>query len=271
MIGAPFHIPQMTPMKVLLIDPDQSEAAVTRTHLSDAAASRFQFVWTDSIERVLAEPAPEVDAIIVDVDVRERHNLLNLSLLAQTHAPNIAVVVLSAVAARDSGVNAIAAGAEDFWLKGDMEPEQLAGVVIRAVARKQLEITMRAQSDLLNRIMQSLPEGIASADCKGNLTFFNKAATMLAGIGVTDSTPDSWQQTYGMYRPDQQTPYPAEETPLFKAIQGIPSDDAHLFVRHARLPQGRMLNLSARPLTDEEGQQIGGVVTFREVQGGDEN
>lgn len=256
----------MKKYRLLLIDPDPKEAAISRLQLGDINPTLFEFEHCLSVQSAIASHSDDaVDAIIVDVNLEKQDELLDLSLLCRNYFPMVPVIVYTAHGNLQQSVVAMRAGAEDFVLKGDMEPEQVVWGVFRAIERKKVESSLRAQQSLLSQILDSMPDGVATADANGNLTFFNKAASALAGIGLTDSTPPDWQHTYGIFRKDRVTPYPDHETPLFKAIQGEEVTDQHLFVRHAGLPEGRLLSLNGRPLVDQRGRRLGGIVCFREI------
>ena len=55
---------------------------------------------------------------------------------------------------------------------------------------------------------------------------------------------------------------PVTELPLYKAMQGVITNDVELFIRNQGRPEGVFINVSGRPLYDEAGDLIGGVVTL---------
>src|SRR5262249_20574736 len=67
------------------------------------------------------------------------------------------------------------------------------------------------------------------------------------------------------YLPDTVTPYPPDQLPLVRAVRGESVDEAEVFVRHARAPEGAWLSATARPLRDGPGGLRGAVAVFRDV------
>ncbi len=61
------------------------------------------------------------------------------------------------------------------------------------------------------------------------------------------------------------TPCPVNEVPLVRAMRGEAVDQAEFFVRHASMPEGTWLSITARPLKDQAGVVRGGVVVFRDI------
>ena len=124
---------------------------------------------------------------------------------------------------------------------------------------------LRNQLRVLQAIVNSIGEGIVLADEHGRFLLFNPAAERLVGLGAVDSDPARWSEHYGIVYPDEKTPFPSEQLPLFRAIRGEPTDEVEMFVRNARLPEGVHLTVSGRPLRDETGAVRAGGVILREI------
>ncbi|MCY7383380.1 MAG: PAS domain S-box protein, partial [Microcoleus sp. CAN_BIN18] len=127
------------------------------------------------------------------------------------------------------------------------------------------EDEFRGQSNLLQLLIDSIGDGIVAADEKGNFVLFNPAAEDIFGIGSTDTLPNEWSGKYGLFLPDQVTPYPAADIPLTRTIRGESVHEVELFTRHAGKPQGLWVKISGRPLKDETGAIKGGVVVCRNI------
>ncbi len=123
----------------------------------------------------------------------------------------------------------------------------------------------KRQKELLQLILESIADGVVVADSNGKFLFFNAAAEQVLGIGATDTTPDQWSDHYGSYLPDALTPYPPNELPLVRAMRGETVDAVELFTRNAKVPDGRLLSITGRPLRSEDGALQGGVVVFHDV------
>ena len=146
-------------------------------------------------------------------------------------------------------------------------------VVIRDMTKmKEIENTLRQTVEKLNvqthameTVFNSISDGVVVANAQGEFTIFNPSAERIAGIGVTDTSPDQWSDTYGLFFRDKVTPIPPDEVPLVRAIRGEPSDDVEMFIRNPKIPEGCYLSVSGRPLLDEKGKVTGGVVVFHNV------
>lgn len=131
--------------------------------------------------------------------------------------------------------------------------------------RKLPEAALQEQINLLQLTLQSMSDGIVVADEQGQFLIFNPAAEQMFGQGAIETCPNEWSQQYGLFLPDQVTPFPVEELPLTRAIRGEETKDIELFVRHSKAPEGCWVLITGRPLRDEFGQLRGGVVVCRDI------
>ena len=131
--------------------------------------------------------------------------------------------------------------------------------------RKRAEEEIKRQKELLQLILESIADGVVVADSNGKFLLFNAAAEQVLGIGATDTTPDQWSDRYGSYLPDPVTLYPPNELPLVRAMRGESVDAVEVFIRNAKVPDGRLLSITGRPLRGEDGALRGGVVVFHDI------
>jgi len=148
---------------------------------------------------------------------------------------------------------------------------------VRSMERRNRELTrlysdlqrsqneLQSQTRILQSILDSIGDGVTVANERGEFLLVNPAAEEIVGIAHTPGDPGQWSEKYGLYLPDQVTPYPAAELPLAKAMRGEPSDSVEIFARNPGHPQGVWLSVTARPLTGKAGVVHGGVAVFSDV------
>src|SRR5574341_256979 len=117
----------------------------------------------------------------------------------------------------------------------------------------------------LQTVLDNMADGVVVADLDGRFTLWNRAAERITGLGMTDTNPAEWPETYGVFLPDGVTPFPPDRLPLVRALRGEPTDDDEQFIRNARRPEGVHVSVSGRPLVGADGRRRGGVVVFRDV------
>ena len=136
---------------------------------------------------------------------------------------------------------------------------------IAAIQLEQAMQDLQSQVQLTDTIFNSMGDGVIAADASGAFTIFNPSAERILGIGPIDTTPEKWSDNYGFFFPDRNTPFPADELPLARALKGEASDQVDMFVRNPEVPEGVFICLSGRPLQGKEGTEKGGVIVFRDV------
>lgn len=145
------------------------------------------------------------------------------------------------------------------------EMNALCSIATDITLRKKAEVTLRESEQRLQAILSSLGEGVVVTDATGKFTYFNRVAEELLGLGMTDTPLESWSVRYGSFRPDGVTLFPSEELPLAKGLKGESTNDVELFVRNEKIPKGRFIKVTGRPIFDEHQKIIGSVVVCRDI------
>jgi two-component sensor histidine kinase len=119
---------------------------------------------------------------------------------------------------------------------------------------------------LLRPMLDCMSEGVVVADHYGRVVQCNRPAQEILG----DDPPGSislnlWPDVYGMYHADRVTRLDYEDMPLVKALRGLTVDRTEIFVRNGACPEGRTLEMAARPIADERGAQRGAVAVLEDV------
>ena len=135
--------------------------------------------------------------------------------------------------------------------------------------KTQLEKTLselESQTQLLETVFDSMDEAVVLCDSTGRLLLANRRMEEILGIGMVDSGPDEWSQTYGAFRPDGETMIPTDELPLVRALRGEVTNDLEVFVRNEEKPEGVYVSAKGRPLYSDCGKVIrAGLVVFSDI------
>jgi two-component sensor histidine kinase/PAS domain-containing protein len=119
-----------------------------------------------------------------------------------------------------------------------------------------------SQLPLLGPVLDSMSEGVVVADTTGRVVQCNEAAQEILGDDPPGAISlDLWPDVYGLYHADRITRLDCEEMPLARALRGSVVDRTEIFVRNGACPEGRILEMSARPLAGERGA----VAVFEDV------
>ena len=112
-------------------------------------------------------------------------------------------------------------------------------------------------------VLDQLAEGVIVADEKGAIRYVNNAAREMHGVADLHVTPEDYADRYHLFTVDGE-PHPFDDLPLARAVRGEEVFDAPWIIHR---PDGTRVwaRGSAKPLRDEEGAQIGAVLTIRDV------
>ncbi|WP_227983457.1 PP2C family protein-serine/threonine phosphatase [Nocardia spumae] len=139
---------------ILLVEDDPGDALLVEELVADGApGARLEHVRSLSEAGAwLAAGLP--DCVLLDLNLPDSQGLDALAQLRE-YTDQVAVVVMTGLDEEQTGLAAMAAGAEDYLVKGRVEPEWFGRAVRYAIQRKQAErtatalraTTMRAQEN----------------------------------------------------------------------------------------------------------------------------
>jgi PAS domain S-box-containing protein len=130
--------------------------------------------------------------------------------------------------------------------------------------RKQAEEALETQTLMLQSVLDSMGEGLIAADQDGRFLIWNDSANKLMGRKASDLPTEQWTPHYKVFLPDEITPYPPDRLPLVRALHGE-SVQVELMVEHPDRANRVCLEVTARPLKDNQGNLRGGVAVLRDI------
>nr|WP_156749800.1 SpoIIE family protein phosphatase [Mycobacterium sp. E1747] len=126
-------------MSLLLVEDDRADAVLVEDLIADAVAD-IRVVWAQSMahaERELASARP--DCVLLDLHLPDANGIDALDRIAK-HDATVPIVVLTGLNDEYFGASAVAAGAQDYLVKGRVEPEMLRRALLYAIERKRAEL-----------------------------------------------------------------------------------------------------------------------------------
>ncbi|MFJ6725046.1 MULTISPECIES: PP2C family protein-serine/threonine phosphatase [unclassified Streptomyces] len=123
---------------VLLVEDDPGDALLVEELVADSTLT-MRLRWVRSMAEARASLADETpDCVLLDLHLPDARGLEALATV-RASADQVAVVVLTGLAEEETGLAAVAAGAQDYLVKGRVEPELFGRAVRYAIQRKQAE------------------------------------------------------------------------------------------------------------------------------------
>ncbi|MGW2113392.1 response regulator, partial [Streptomyces sp. NPDC001948] len=140
---------------ILLVEDDAGDALLVEEMLADSELdSALTWCKTLAQARRFLSGTRTPCCVLLDLHLPDVFGLDAVTQLVES-APDAAIVVLTGRAESDTGLSAVATGAQDYLVKGRLDPEALGRSVRYALQRKQVE---RAAAALrANRLMPGDP------------------------------------------------------------------------------------------------------------------
>ena len=127
------------PQTLLLVEDDPADVVLVEELLADSGL-RGTLTWARSLaeakQRLRADAVP--GCILLDLHLTDAHGLEAVTQV-RAAAPAAPVVVLTGLAEENAGLAAVAAGAQDYLIKGQTAPDVFGRAIRYAAQRKQAE------------------------------------------------------------------------------------------------------------------------------------
>ncbi|MBI3216887.1 MAG: fused response regulator/phosphatase [Mycobacterium sp.] len=128
------------PLSVLLVEDDRGDALLVEELVADIGLD-ISTIWAPSIaqaEQQLDLRRP--DCVLLDMNLPDATGLEALDRIAARDA-TLPIVVLTGLSDEPFGVQAVASGAQDYLVKGRVDPDMLQRALLYAIERKRAELT----------------------------------------------------------------------------------------------------------------------------------
>ena len=126
-------------LSLLLIEDDHADAVLVQELIADSVAE-IRVAWAPSMahaEGVLARERP--DCVLLDLHLPDATGFDGIARIAERDA-TLPIVVLTGLNDEQFGVSAVASGAQDYLVKGRVEPDVLRRTLLYAIERKRAEL-----------------------------------------------------------------------------------------------------------------------------------
>ena len=145
-------------MRILLVEDSLGDAHLFEEEARDAGLSEIRVTHASRVDEALRVYEPgSFDIILLDLNLPDAKGILSVERMMAA-APSTPVVVLTTLADDTLAEQAIAAGAEDYLVKGECEGWQLARSLRHAIARRRrFSSPTRAPEQIDNTIDRAVP------------------------------------------------------------------------------------------------------------------
>jgi PAS domain S-box-containing protein len=107
--------------------------------------------------------------------------------------------------------------------------------------------------------------GLVIVNSEGEVVLSNAAAQRVFGATTRAMSFEQWRERFLLLREDKRTPYAVHERPLSRAIKGETVEVDNVYFVDRASSETMWLNITARPILDEEGAIQGAFGIFRDI------
>ena len=146
---------------MLLVEDDDGDALLVRDELAETLPG-CEVVRLRTLADALAQPPEGIDCVVLDLGLPDTTGVQTVARL-RARLGGAPLVVLTGLADESAGIAAVQAGAQDYLVKGRLEPGQLGRSIRYAVGRRATEEAERELllADAQAREVERLERGLA--------------------------------------------------------------------------------------------------------------
>lgn len=170
-------------LRILLIEHDEAFARAISGMLDHAREALGGVVTVASLAEALEQMGREsFGVILLEFFLPDGAGLANITLL-QEAAPHVPVIVLGAADDEAIAVEAVHAGAQDYLVKNQINPNWLLRSIRYTIERHEADLALVRAEERYHSIFDHLVEGIFQTTADGHYLLANAALARIYGYG----------------------------------------------------------------------------------------
>lgn len=172
---------QAAPIRVLIIEDNPADAEIVAKLFKDVKSANFTLVFAESLGKATGacEGSPP-DVLLLDLNLPDSYGTRTLTR-AEELFPDKPIIVMTGFYEEHLGRDLIKKGAQDYLVKGKINPDWLLYSVEYAIERARIEARMKLREEHLREILEKSPDGVMVARSDGRVLFANHAAELIFG------------------------------------------------------------------------------------------
>lgn len=175
---------------------DAEEARPFREMVNNSIVCAFDLTQVESVsdaERYLA--GQSVDIVLMDLRLADLPGLESVRWIGAA-APRVAMVLLSDADDEQIALQAVQEGAQDYLVKGQIEPRQLIRTLLNAAARKTIEEALLIEKERAQVTLDCIGDAVICTDTAGNIAFLNPVAEKMTGWPLKEAARRPMSETF---------------------------------------------------------------------------
>lgn len=185
---------EKAPAHILLLEDNPGDVGLLKEALSSEKTFPYRLETSPRLSEGLERLSREsFDVILLDLFLPDSSGL---DTLIQVHGavPQLPIVVLTGLSNRETAMEALRQGAEDFLLKGEMDGTLLARSLRYALERHKLLLSLKEKEERYALAAEGANDGLWDWDLKAHKAFFSTRWKLMFGFSEDEigDDPDEW-------------------------------------------------------------------------------
>lgn len=174
------------PQAILLVEDNLADADLLAEILTEIDQEQWVLTHVERLKVALQYLSDRrFDVVLLDLSLPDSHGLNTLETL-QCHAPNIPIVVLTGNDDKELALRAVARGAQDYLVKGQISTELIERAIRYAIERKQIVRQLHESERRFRGIFEQTFQLIQLLTPEGIILEVNQTIAALCGIKPED-------------------------------------------------------------------------------------
>ncbi len=174
-------------LRVLLVEDNLGDARLLREMLNGSDTCKYALTHLESLERAIPHlVANPMDIVLLDLGLPDAKGLEAVRR-AHAAAPHVPLVVLTGLDDESLAAQALQKGAQDYLVKGQIEPRALLRALRHAIERKIMEKELLAEknrAELQAAALKATANAVVITDPAGTVIWINSAFEQLTGYAA---------------------------------------------------------------------------------------
>ncbi len=249
------------PIRVLLIEDDAEYLELLRELVECAGASHFRVTATagDLASGIECIRTGVADVVLLDLNLPDSRELPTFTR-AHAAAPEVPIIILSGIDDEELAAEAVHLGAQDYLVKSRTDVHLLQRALRYAVERSRSEAQLGRERDMLDTLLDNIPDRIYFKDRESRFVRINDALIKLFNLPSPEDAIGKTDADF--YGPDHARDAREDERRLMETGEPVVNKIESETMQDGR----RAWSLTTKlPLRDRKGQVIGTCGISREI------
>jgi len=184
------------PWKILLVEDDEDDYLITRDLLEEIKSQPATLQWVLDPEAALeAMAASAYDVVLMDYRLGE-HDGIDVLREAIARGFQDPIILLTGQGGHDIDLEAMAAGAADYLVKGQINAPLLERAIRHVLIREEARKALAGATAFSDHLISSSLDMIIAVDTRRRITEFNPAAEKAFGYAEAEILGQSVERLY---------------------------------------------------------------------------